>query len=710
MDVGGGTSDFTLIKVSRDGETPVLVRLAVGDHILLGGDNMDMALARRCEERLGQKLEPSRWALLVEACRSAKETLLSGAEAPNAVRIVVPSRGSKLFGGSLSTELTRAEVEAVLVDGFFPVVSVDARPQRAVRSGLAQLGLPYEHDPGLSRHIAAFLARHDGARPDAVLLNGGVFNSPRLRERLFEVLTGLGLSPELLPHGSLDLSVARGAAAYGLVRMGLGTRIGGGSPRAYYVEVAAPLGEQGRRAICLIPKGHDSVDPIVLASRTFQLRVGRPVEFKIFTSSGARTDASGDLISWSAGKSAVPGSGGAAALDVDFEVLPVVQTLLPSDGRAEIPVLLSATLDDTGVLDLACLAVDRDKRWRLEFDLRGTNPVPAFVDDGDAAPRAGRMGLSPAQEQRAAEAIERIFGKATTGDVKAKDVRQLRESLRVALCLPREEWTLPMLRALWELLAPHVKRRRRTADHEAVFLNLAGYFLRPGFGYPMDEWRIKELWQLFAQDVQYHQDDAVWHAWWVLWRRIVGGLDAAQQKQLLGAVRVWLRPTEAENRANAKAKRQLKGQEEMLRLVGSLERLDPMTKADWGEWLLAEIEAGRASSTAVWTFARLGARAPFSSTATNVVDSERVELWLERLMALNWSKLENAAFAAAHLARRTDDRLRDVSDECREKVLARLERERAQDLAPVVRDALPLEALDESKFVGDALPPGLVLG
>jgi hypothetical protein len=731
VDVGGGTTDLTLIRVGFEGPAgdeatelappPVLQRLAVGDHILLGGDNMDMALARLVEDKLGAeklgggRLEPARWALLVEACRTAKETLLSEG-APERVRVVIPGRGSRLIGGSISCDLERSEALSVVVGGFFPDSHLGDTVKRTVRSGLAQLGLPYESDPALTRHVTAFLGRHSKtsgegvesddaddrcgfALPDALLLNGGVFQSATLTARLQDALREAGVPLELLAHGSLDLAVARGAATYGLVREGYGTRIGGGSPRSVYVEVGAEVGkaQEGRRAVCLIPRGHDDLEPLRLGSRTFQLRVGRPVEFRLLaTSSTARRDSPGDLVR-------VDGD--------DFLALPSVQMMLPGDGgRAEIPVQLEATLTDVGVLDVACVAIDRDRRWRLEFDLRAQSGVSAdLAEDDVTAPARGRQPLTPTQEARAAEAIEKIFGKTPATDTKPKDVRQLRETLRACLGLPKEDWTLPMLRGLWELLAPHTKRRRRTADHEAVFLNLAGYFLRPGFGYPLDEWRIKELWQLFGQDVQYHQEDPVWHAWWVLWRRVVGGLDAGQQKQLLASVRAWLRPTDADLAALKKTKRQVKGQEEMLRLVGSLELIDPGAKADWGEWLLGEIEGGRALTTTMWTLARLGARAPFTGAALNTVDPEIAEAWLERLMKLSWKKVDGAAFAAAHIARRTDDRLRDVSPEWQDRVARQLEAMGDRELAGIVRQAVALERENEARFVGDALPPGLIL-
>ena len=694
IDVGGGTTDLTLIQAGRAADgSPALERLAVGDHILLGGDNMDMTLARAAEQRMkvpGGRLDPVRWALLVRSCRAIKEAMLSTASADvSSWRVSVPGRGSRLIGGALTCELTRDEIDGLVVDGFFPDVSCDARPRRPVRTGLAQLGLPYEAEAAITRHVAAFLRRHGDARPDAILLNGGVFESPRLAARMVEVVRSWGAPARLLPHRSLDRAVARGAAVRGLVRRGVGARIGGGSARGYYVEVASVEATETRQGLCVIPRHQEVGVPVALSDRTFDLVIGRPVQFRVHATTSDRADVAGDVVT---------------LVPEEFQELPPVQTLLPSQGgRAEIPITLRAVLSEVGALELACVAVDRDERWELEFDMRASGQRGGHSSarpEGLPPPR----GLPRAARQKAADELHVIFGNAPR-KVSPKEVRQLPKALQTALGSARETWELPVLRELWEMLMGGLKKRRRSPEHEAVFYNLAGYLLRPGFGYPQDEWRVQDLWPLHRHGIEYHREPRVWHAWWVMWRRVVGGLTAAQQEQLLTDVRPWVMPGEAP----AKAKRVPEGAAEMLRLLASLERIGPVTKAEIGEWALSELERGRGGPTGSWVLARLGARVPFSGPVHNLVDPSIAEEWASRLLNVSWKKNPQAAYAAAHIARLTDDRLRDLDAATRARVGNRLQQAGHPGLARLVREVVVLEARDEGRFVGDALPVGLLL-
>ncbi len=702
VDVGGGTTDLTLIQATKDSEGgPSLSRLAVGDHILLGGDNMDMTLARVAEQQMnvpGGRLDAARFGQLVQSCRLAKEAMLSGPDAPDTWTLVVPGRGSRLMQRSLKTEITREQVQSLVTDGFFPVVTRESMPIRKARTGLAQLGLPYESDTAITRHIASFLARHGSDQPlipDAVLLNGGVFKSTVLRSRLMDIFNSWFGSVSLLGEDRVELAVARGAAAFGLVRHGIGARIGGGTPHAYYIGVSVP-GDDQAHAACLIPRGHEPGTPVMLSNRTFELAVGRPVQFSLFQSSAARRESPGEVI---------------AITDDEFQPLPPVQTLLEhGGGRAEIPVVMQSEVSEIGALQLACVAVDRERRWELEFDLRAT-PATAIEVQDNGTQVTEAQGFNATQKTAANEALQRIFGRAKEPP-QPRDVRQLLKTLQLAVNSKREHWTLPQLRDLWELSALGAKRRRRSAEHEAVFFTLAGYVLRPGFGYPLDEWRVRELWSLHNQGVQYHQEGQVWHAWWVMWRRVVGGLSAEQQRVLLSSVGRHLRPElgppEPQSKKK-KSKRQVKGQEEMLRLVGALERIDPSAKAEWGEWILKQVESGRSTLTHTWALARLGARVPFSGAVHNVVDPDVVENWLIRIQALPWKKIEGIAFAAAHLARRTDDRNRDINGDARDRLVSRLVQANEPMLAQMVRDVIRLEKKTETRFIGDTLPAGLRL-
>ena len=394
VDVGGGTTDLSLIAVvEREGNLE-LHRVAVGEHILLGGDNMDLALAHVVARKLAaQGTQPDPWQLraLTYACRAAKETLLTDA-ATDAVPLVVPSRGAKLIGGSIRTELTRAELTLTILDGFFPLVESNARPVSRARVGLTQLGLPYAQDAAVTRHLAAFLGRQvaalaeleglQGAQPDgasflhptAVLFNGGVFKSPLLVERILQTLNGWlaveGAAPARLLEGAdLDLAVARGAAYYGYVKRGQGVRIRGGIARAFYIAVesampAVPGLEPPVQALCVAPFGMEEGTEAELPAQEFGLVVGEPVHFRFFGSSVRRHDQVGTLLDyWS---------------PEELQELDEIQATLPPEGRSPgeiVPVKLHARVTEAGTLELEAIPRGTGERWKVEFDVRGNANV-----------------------------------------------------------------------------------------------------------------------------------------------------------------------------------------------------------------------------------------------------------------------------------------------------------------------------------------------
>ncbi|QRQ86027.1 Hsp70 family protein [Cupriavidus oxalaticus] len=390
VDVGGGTTDLSLIAVvERDGNLE-LHRVAVGDHILLGGDNMDLALAHVVARKLaaqGTQADPWQLRALTYACRAAKETLLTD-PTTDTVPLVVPSRGSKLIGGSIRTDLTRAELTQTILEGFFPQVDASARPVSRARAGLTQLGLPYAQDAAITRHLAAFLGRQvaalaelegfQGAQPEgatflhptAVLFNGGVFKSELLVERILQTLNGWlageGAAPaRLLGGAELDLAVARGAAYYGYVRRGKGVRIRGGTARAYYVAVessmpAVPGFEPPIQALCVAPFGMEEGTDAALPPQEFGLVVGEPVHFRFFGSSVRRQDQVGTLLDFWAPE--------------ELQELEEIQATLPAEGRTAgevVPVRLHARVTEAGTLELEAVPRGNGERWKVEFDVRG---------------------------------------------------------------------------------------------------------------------------------------------------------------------------------------------------------------------------------------------------------------------------------------------------------------------------------------------------
>ena len=389
VDVGGGTTDLSLMAVTEQGGNVEITRVAVGDHILLGGDNMDLALAHTLNQKLnaaGKKLDPWQFATLTFGCRQAKELLFTDVKLKKAP-ISVPGRGSALVGGTIKTELEREDLTRLLVDGFLPKIAVTEAPQTARRTGLTQMALPYAQDPAITRHLAAFLARQARAfqsspdapvqvegssfvRPTAILFNGGVFKAAPLKERVLEVLNGWleadgGAPVKELEGADLDLAVARGAAYYGWVRRGHGIRIRGGTARSYYVGVESPMPavpgfEPPVKALCVAPFGMEEGTQADVPPQEFGLVVGEPTRFRFFASSLRRDDKVGEMLD-------------DAAHAEDLEELAPIETTLPAANRDReklVPVNLQAAVTELGTLEVRCLETGGEGRWRLELNVR----------------------------------------------------------------------------------------------------------------------------------------------------------------------------------------------------------------------------------------------------------------------------------------------------------------------------------------------------
>ena len=365
-DVGGGTCDFTLIAVSeREGQLE-LERIAVGEHLLLGGDNMDLALAMTVQQRLkaeGHKLDGWQFQGLVHACRGAKERLLVDGGL-TLCPVSIAGRGTKLMGGSLQSELRREDVEKVLLQGFFPECDRDDWARRERKLGLSELGLSYEVEPAITRHLARFLGMHQ-VSPTSILFNGGVFKANALRQRVVEVLNSWLAEPvRELPGGDLDLAVAQGAAYYGQVLRGKGIRIRGGTSRSYYIAVeiprpAIPGFEPPTKAVCVAPFGMEEGSRAALEGVEFQLALGDVVEFPFLSALNRHEDQPGTSIEdWED--------------DDEIERIATVTSILKTESGESgfIPVRLESHVTEVGTLELWCQERDGEGRWKLEFEVR----------------------------------------------------------------------------------------------------------------------------------------------------------------------------------------------------------------------------------------------------------------------------------------------------------------------------------------------------
>jgi hypothetical protein len=724
IDVGGGTSDFSLIEaVEQQGELG-FVRQAVGDHLLLGGDNMDLALAKYVESKLPQagRLDAAQYGTLTQACRAAKEVLL-GPSPPPTQPVTVVGRGRSVIGGTLTTTLTPEEVRRSLFDGFFPIVAVDASPQRGPRTGLHEMGLPYVSDPAITRHLAAFLAHQarpseTSQAPSAILFNGGVFQPASLRERVLGVMhqwydrPGQPWQPLVLTSPSLDLAVALGAAYFGWLRHTGGRRIGGGIARSYYVAVEGshprssgePEPVSGLTLVCVVPQHLEEGQDIVLEKPELELALGQPVVFPLYTSTVRPDDHPGDVLT---------------VAPEQLLQLPPLHTVLRGgkrSGTKRVPVTLAARSTAIGTLELFCVAKEGGNRWRLEFNVRDLvqeQPSPPGETSADAGRTVTDVWPEPLV-QEAAQRIRVVFAGARKDappqpDDTALSPQELTRSLEAALEAPRHEWPTGLCRRLWDFFAEVAEERRKSASHLTRWHNLVGFCLRPGFGDPLDRYRIEQLWKLMAAPSRSGGRVSESADAWIMWRRVGGGLPTALQQSLYDRLRPVLLPAKGKAIVRPSANELA----EMWRAAGSLERLDPRQKELLGEALLKPLRRSPVPTYGFWALTRLGARALIYGPLNAVVHREVAQRWLDAIVSFepgNQSEHMAWAFCLSQLARRTGQRALDVDDSHQRSVLTVLNGLNVPaHWVRMVEEVTELEQEEQGQMLGDALPIGLRL-
>jgi len=720
VDVGGGTTDFSLIRLGRNGERIGLERLAVGDHILLGGDNIDVALARLLEPRLGERLDSQRWHELTNLCRAAKETLL-GADAPASVPIRLSGRGRAVVGGARTATLERDEVAALVLDGFFPLTPADALPRKAARAGLQEWGLPFAAEAEVSRHLAAFLQQHarddlqresdddvpspmatsghggePGKGPDAVLFNGGALTPPVIRDRLCDLLASWngGRRPAILESRSLDLAVARGAAYYGLARRGLGVRIGGGSARAFFLGLAptAETPADAVNALCLVQRGmHEGVE-IEITSPEFNVLANQPVSFPLYASSTRLGDRAGTMLQ---------------AQRDSLTQLPPIRTVLRFGKKlaaTALPVHVVSRLTEVGTLEVWCRSLTTDHRWRLQFNVRERQPT-AEEEVAAEAP-AGELAVNEERLAASSAVLRAVFPSDGAG---GGDPVGLMRALEAALDAGKDAWPLSAIRPLWDVLFAGQAGRAAGQAHEARWLNLCGFLLRPGFGHELDDWRIQQLWKLYSQGLRFPRATQCRVEWWGLWKRIAGGLGRAQQMELFNQTAPFLLPR---LKGRGKENRSAVGPQEVReywQLLASCERLAPNAKAELGDVLLPSIVRDKASEAEIWALGRLGARAPFAGPLNCVVARATVEQWVTALLERReWPRAVATSFALVQLARCVGDRERDLDEDLRHRLAERLRTlPHGERAARLVSEPIPLENQERVRIFDESLPVGL---
>ncbi|MGE5359836.1 MAG: Hsp70 family protein [Bacteroidales bacterium] len=725
-DVGGGTTDFTLIGARTDesGDGVRFERTAVGEHLLLGGDNLDLALAHRVEAKLpNARLTIHQHQALARLTSAAKERLLTD-RGVDRLSIAVPGAGRALVGGRVAADLTREEVLETLLTGFLPAVPPHDMPARGSRTGLREFGLPYATEPAITRHLAAFLTRAaatDDAsvgamvRPDAILFNGGFFVPEAARDAVVRTLESWfrGTDPawrlEVLTNRNPATAVATGAAYYAFVRGHGGLRVSGGSARAYYVGLRADVNRAADggatpspiAAVCVMPRGTEEGTTLPLAGRLFTIATNRPVAFPLFSST-TRRDALGDVVTLEPGEV--------------HEHAPLVTVLRygKKSRQPDLAVRLSARFTEVGTLELWCESDVSDHRWRLQFELRATEQGAAQPEDeeqDEAAPDDGGAATTAVVEEaapgRAAERIRRVFSLSAEAPGPESLVADIESDFGFA----RQAWPLALIRRLADVLLEVADGRKRAARYEARWLNLTGFCLRPGFGAALDEWRLDQLRRIYLAGLAFPRDLQNQAEWLVLWQRVAGGLTVGQQQELYQRHRAPLGVggKKEAKRVNPQVER------EGWRLLASLERLPSSNRASLGSQLLARIGKQPGNASLLWALGRLGARIPAYGPLDRVVPATAAAAWIDALLERDrhgsrQSDEAPIAAAVAQMAARTGDPHRDIDDGLRARVLAYLESvgAPADDLMRV-REYLPPALSDGLRLFGETMPDGLRL-
>ncbi|MCA9133509.1 MAG: molecular chaperone DnaK, partial [Planctomycetales bacterium] len=648
---------------------------------------------------------------LQQACRVAKETLL-GPQAPEAYTIHLPGSGSRLIGGGRQVELTAEEVRSCVLDGFFPHCDLQTRAA-AQQAGFQEFGLPFASDAAMTRHLAAFLwdHRHAGrddqeiaalgdrpaARPDWLLFNGGVMTSPRLCDRVVQVVgkwfagqdgCDEQWQPRVLAGERLDLAVAVGAAYFGQVRRGAGVEIEAKLACSYYLQTSC----DPPTAICIVPGSASPGEKFSLSELKLELAVGQPVQFPIVYSSTRLSDRVGQRV----------------VIDEEhFSHLPPIRTVIEvarTRRQQSLPVYVEVELSQIGTLQIYCHACDSEHRWKLEFDVRGSTQTDHV--GGEAVGNQAGI-LDDRSEQAARQVLLEVF----SAEGKTKPARVMRV-LADALGMPKSAWPPHLLRAMWATLIELQDGRRLSAAHEARWLNLLGYCLRPGYGLAADDWRVAQTWRLVHGKLAFpaisSRNESL-----ILWRRIAGGFTAGQQltvyQQIAGPLRSVLDPTRRAKGGSGVSPHELT---ELLRLVGALELLPAEEKTQLGNGLLNLLPLSKWSSSQaamLWTLGRLGSRVPAYGPLNGVLDVAVVTRWLRALAASSLTDA-NLGLALMLCGRRVGDRYRDVSPETRELILDKLQRLGApQHMQDLVQHGGQLQSEEASQILGEALPLGLTL-
>jgi molecular chaperone DnaK (HSP70) len=692
-DVGGGTTDFSLITVKETDGSPRFERLAVGDHLILGGDNIDLALARIVEAKFASKtsLTPDKWKTLCHRCREAKEKIFENRE--RAVRITLKGEGRALISGTLAADLTRGDVETVLRSQFFPDVDTADLNEMDRGKEIADFGLPFERESSVTKHIVRFLEKHrdnieqvlsKDPMPDFILFNGGTLKPSLVQARIKESIrrwfkTSDPQKPKVLENDSPELAVGVGASYYGLVKQGVGVRVGSGSSRSYYLGVTLESGNVPQ-AVCIVERGLDEGSVIDLPEMSFEVRANQPVSFDVYSSSFRSGDKAGSVIS----------------IDESLTPMAPIQTIIRFGKNGEkkgIPVTMGAEYTEMGTLAMYCQSGVSDHRWKLQFQLR---------DGGPAIESAESEVYDDALIDRVCARVEQAF--ACDSDT-GSELKGIVKTIEGMVEQQKIHWPLSFLRRLADQLLTIGASRKRSEEHEARWLNLTGFCLRPGFGDAFDAERANQFWKIYLSGLLYPKVQQNRLEWWICLRRIAGGLKAGQQRLFYQDTAGTL--TRAKTNAGRLSPQE---QIELWMAAGNMERLLVKDKVVLAKALLPQLKPGKKQDRLFWTLGRLGARELLYGSADRVIQPSEASRWVRRIMKQKWSKQDPVQNIVAQMVRKTGDRTRDVDAETIAEIILWFEKNGADaTLVKMMKEKRKMVLKERDAQFGERLPAGLVL-
>ncbi|MBF0547661.1 MAG: Hsp70 family protein [Candidatus Riflebacteria bacterium] len=703
VDVGGGTSDFSLISVewpnsksaSPTPTRPEFSRISVGPHLLIGGDNIDLAIARIVEEKLkhrGKRLMTRQWLSVLNQSRRAKEQVFSDSP-PKSIAFTILGTGSSIIGGTIKEEVSSDELKKIILDGFFPIVPSSAKPTEAGTFGLSEAGLPYSRDPGMTRHLAAFLAEN-AVFPDAVLFNGGTLSAPILIQRLMDQLTtwNKGKKPILLDNPHPTLAVASGAVCYSLSRTKDFTGIKSGSPVALYLGIGN--GKNSRpgkyvpdKLLVLLSLGSPTEKIEELKGKTIGIERGKDSAFYLFfTASPTPEEKIGDLIKYNWRKHK----------PLPHLIASAEEKKTSSPDTVE-QATLSVNFRETGLFQIFCHGVDGSFHKELSFSVSGAINQKKKT----SSTKKSRSALL----KREISAIKKLLDELSSPTADRNAFNASFKKLEDIIELPRKDWEISTLRAIFDMVAGNEAILKTQAGF-VCFLRLAGFALRPGFGALNDDERIEMIWNLFQKSHQF--DDAEYFSeWWLLWKRIGAGLSTERQEALVASVEHSVFPPKKTSKELRKVEQHEKSN--IWRMLANLERIPVSLKEKIGAGIIQTPFSFSRDTISLYTLGRLGARELLYADHTFLVPRETVTKWAQELLKRVSMKISYLDWALREYGRKTGDRMVQVEEATRKLIIDSLKvHDRKKDFMAPLYGIKRLEASDFAESCGETLPSGFL--